>query len=178
MLSNGEHSFTDDTFAGDSELAGTAQILPPRFDRPRLAGLNTTTIGAPKWDKWESAVLQEVLRLTELKRGWDSYNAHPIRWDAALFALLILRNVMQATTPVPQIVPSSVGGVQLEWHERNIDLELHITGPYECELWYQDHANPNAQPVCEEITNDLSLIRTLVAELTSRRPLAANVVQH
>ena len=46
---------------------------------------------------------------------------------------------MRPRTPVPQVVPSPVGGVQLEWHEKDIDLELHITAPYECEVWFQDH---------------------------------------
>ena len=54
-----------------------------------------------------------------------------------MFVLSVLNDVMRTRTPIPQVVPSAGGGVQLEWHQKGIDLELHIAGPYQCELWFQ-----------------------------------------
>src|SRR3954468_14668490 len=67
--------------------------------------------------KWEVEVVRALVKLATLPAGWDSYNAPPLRRDAGHFALEILQGIMRFRTPPPQVVPSSAGGVQLEWHE-------------------------------------------------------------
>src|SRR6476469_8907832 len=104
--------------------------------------------------KWQIEVVNALTQLATLQQGWDSYNAPPLRRDAGHFALEILQSVMRPRTPVPQIVPSSSGGVQLEWHERGVDLELHVTAPYMCEMWFHDLRDPSTPPVSFELTND------------------------
>src|SRR5262249_2651943 len=91
--------------------------------------------------RWEAVVVPALVKFAGLPIGWDSYGAPPPRRDAGLFALEILQSVMRPRTPPPQVIPSSAGGIQLEWHENGIDLELHITAPYQWELWFQDHQN-------------------------------------
>jgi hypothetical protein len=102
--------------------------------------------------KWQSEVQKRLLTYAKLPRGWDTYGAQPIGWDAGLFALSILNDFMRPRTPIPQVVPSSAGGVQLEWHQKGVDLELHVTGPYHCELWFKDHLAPNDPPVSLDLT--------------------------
>jgi hypothetical protein len=118
--------------------------------------------------KWEVEVVQSLVRLAQLPAGWDSYGAPPIPRDASHFALEILQGIMRPRTPLPQVVPSSAGGIQLEWHEKGIDLELHITAPYQCELWFQDHQDQNSQPLSLELTDDFSALRRPISLLTSR----------
>lgn len=67
-----------------------------------------------------------VTRLRELsgdpqfrREGWDSYQAQPLRNAAIQTALRFLR-------AGPSIVPTSAGGLQLEWHVADLDLELEI----------------------------------------------------
>jgi hypothetical protein len=173
MVADADRSFTDETYSGDVEEPGSAEIYRPRFGRKRAsdqAGSSAASALA-----WESLV-PNVLKLTSLKQGWDGYNAPAIRWDAGLFALIVLQQTMRPDTPLPQVVPSSAGGIQLEWHERNIDLELHITGPYECEVWYEDHRDPDEPPISDEVTNDFSSIQECIDELTSRGARIANAV--
>ena len=172
MPISGRRPFTDETLSGEQDPSGGAQIFWPKFGQ-RPSGGSATTLSSPRWEK---VLLREVERLTELKQGWDSYGAPPIRWDAGLFALIILHNTMLPGTPLPQIVPTSVGGIQLEWHERGVDLELHVTGPYECELWYEDHRAPGSEPLCAEVTNDFSLVQNLIADLTAREASSAHAV--
>jgi hypothetical protein len=116
--------------------------------------------------KWQIEVLKPLAKYLAMSQGWDSYSGLPPRWDAGFFALWILNAVMRPRTPVPQVVPSPVGGVQLEWHEKDIDLELHITAPYECELWFEDRRT--GKQVSTELSNDLSALAGPIAELTSR----------
>jgi len=118
--------------------------------------------------KWEAAVVQALVRLVNMPAGWDSYNAPPLRRDAAHFALEILQRVMRPRTPIPQVIPSAAGGVQLEWHEKGVDLELHITAPYQWELWFRDLQDPNSQPVSLELTDDFTELKRPIALLTTR----------
>jgi hypothetical protein len=116
--------------------------------------------------KWQVEVLKHLVRYATLSPGWDSYTGLPLRLDAGFFALWLLNDIMRPRTPMPQVVPSPVGGVQLEWHEKNIDLELHIAAPYECELWFEDHQT--GERISRELSNDFSLLAVPIAQLTSR----------
>ena len=118
--------------------------------------------------KWEVEAVQALVRLAKMPAGWDSYNAPQIKRDAGHFALEILQAVMRSRTPPPQIVPSPAGGVQLEWHEKGIDLELHVTAPYQWELWFCDLKEPNAEPLSLELTDDFSALRRPIELLTTR----------
>ena len=118
--------------------------------------------------KWQVEVLRSILSFMELKPGWDSYDAPPLSRDVGFFALQILDQVMSPRTPIPQAVPSSVGGVQLEWHDKGIDLELHIAAPYEAEFWFQDHSKPDQAPISMVLSNDFSTLRNALQELARR----------
>lgn len=164
MPLNGESSLADDRFASDANDG--ADIIRPDFGRRHLRVTTTTSFGA---NNWQDVLLDQIMNLKKLSHGWDSYSAPRIDLDAMGFALIVLNNIMESNTPLPQVVPSSVGGIQLEWHERGIDLEIHVTGPYEGEIWYQDHTQPDKGPVSDEITIDFSQIQSFVTELTSRQ---------
>jgi hypothetical protein len=170
MLDNGESSLADDRFATD--MAGSAEIIPLGH---RATGSATTTSSSGGLN-WQEVLLREIISLQKLNRGWDSYDAPPISLDAMEFASIVLYNIMQPHTPLPQVVPTSVGGVQLEWHERGIDLEIHVTGSYEGEIWYEDHRRSRAEPFSDEMTNDFSQLQSFVTELTRRGVLVQHAV--
>ena len=75
--------------------------------------------------KWQKAVLRKMVELMDLPSGWDSYGAMKPNREAAMFALEVLERLMHVDTPVPSIVPSHSGGIQLEWHLNQVDLEIH-----------------------------------------------------
>lgn len=116
--------------------------------------------------KWQQELLHKLISLVAQPTGWNSYGALPLRRDTAMFALEVLNSIMQPRTPMPAVVPSSTG-VQFEWHERGIDLELHITAPYEWEIWFEDHSGQHA-PVSEVLSNNFSPAKSAVAILTKR----------
>jgi hypothetical protein len=105
--------------------------------------------------------------LLALPEGWNSYGASRTKKDAGMFALEILKKIMRPRTPIPQVVPTAAGGIQLEWHVKGIDLEIDILEPYKCELWYRDHQS-QAEPTSVEFSNDFSVLREPIGQLTIR----------
>jgi hypothetical protein len=73
---------------------------------------------------WVKPVLSALNHFFELDENWDSYGARPIRPEAALETVRFLDQYMRPGVPLPSIVPTVRGGVQLEWHERGIDIEV------------------------------------------------------
>ena len=88
---------------------------------------------------WQVAALRKICGFFELEDGWDSYQAKPVKLETGMFALQILNDLMKPGMPEPSIVPSSVGGIQMEWHTKKHDLEIHIAAPYDCEIWFSDN---------------------------------------
>lgn len=147
--------------------AGVTTTKRPPSDAPALSfGKFLEHYNAPPDRPWEPEVLRRLFSLVCMPQGWDSYSALSPRWDASMFALWVLGSVMRPRTPVPQVVPSSVGGIQLEWHQKDIDLEIHVSAPFEVETWFQDRRG--GQPVAEELSNDFSALARPIEELTTR----------
>jgi len=73
---------------------------------------------------WLYATLHAFKRVAELKDGWDGYgNSAPT--DEAIFrALATVVNLLGQESPSPEVVATSSGAVQLEWHEGGMDLEI------------------------------------------------------
>lgn len=72
--------------------------------------------------------MREMGKLHDLKENWDHYHAPTIdraTTDSAIYSILSLASV-RPEVPPPQIVPTPLGGVQLEWHQRGIHLEVEF----------------------------------------------------
>jgi hypothetical protein len=154
-------SRVDSSFYESSTSAASAQAKSqfPNFYR---------AFNAPPEQRWQIEVQSRLVEYVKMQPGWDSYSAPRIGWDTGMFALSILHEVMRTRTPIPQVVPSGAGGVQFEWHQKGIDLELHIAGPYECELWFEDHHHPQQSPVSLELTDNFSALLKPIELLTTR----------
>lgn len=115
--------------------------------------------------KWPTQVLAKMTDLLSFQPGWDSYRALALRHDAAMFAMTVLQNVMTSGTPEPSVVPSATGGVQLEWHDAGIDLEIHVLAPYEGEVWWRDHATGAEH--ASDLGTDLSVLHEPISKLSA-----------
>jgi hypothetical protein len=76
--------------------------------------------------------------LLRLPQNWNSYGAGPIQSAAVAAALRFLGQTMHPETPAPAVVPTSQGGVQLEWHAGEIDLEVRVSPSGEINVVYED----------------------------------------
>lgn len=103
------------TLTGDERAQS---LLNPRSARVRVA--------ADRPPQWLSPILDRLNQLLSLPPGWDSYSAKQVELAAARRVLDLLVATMADRTPAPQVVPTRQGGVQLEWHQSAIDLEIEV----------------------------------------------------
>ncbi len=88
---------------------------------------------------WLASVKSQLEQLTALPKGWDAMGSPPVRSDIADFALNnLLPKIMKDLTPAPSLVPVSGGGLQIEWHQNNVDIELFVSGRFETEFYFRD----------------------------------------
>jgi len=157
----------DDPQTGAASASGALASFPSTPESlgafPKFRSLYEA--GAP--EVWQMKAVKKLTELYSLESGWDGNGAPAISMSAGMFGLTVLQQVMLPRTPIPEIVPSSSGGVQFEWHEGGIDLELHISAPYECELWFDDHRS-GLEPVSIELSNDFSELQTALRTLSKR----------
>ena len=74
----------------------------------------------------------------DLPEGWNSSTARRIDPAAVIWALDLLGKVMQPDTPAPTVIPTARGELELEWHLRGIDLEVHAVSPGRLYFYFED----------------------------------------
>jgi len=80
--------------------------------------------------------------------------------------LQVLALVMRDDTPVPSVCPTNRGGVQVEWHERGIDLEIETLSAYTLGVSFEDSLTGTEWD--REVDADLSPLISCIADLSSR----------
>ena len=65
-------------------------------------------------------------KLTTLGRGWDGYDGIPIQHHTVRRAQEFLKAIEEHTQIMPDIVPISNGGLQLEWFVGDYEVEVEI----------------------------------------------------
>jgi len=70
--------------------------------------------------------IRRLSEVAQLEFGWNSYRARPIAWSAILATLKVLLGNLPENAPLPQIVPTVRGGIQLEWHTSSTTIEVYI----------------------------------------------------
>ena len=73
-------------------------------------------------DRCDETALNRVGELLRLPDDWDGYGSAPISQTTADAAL----RLRACVAVEPQMVPTSGGGIQLEWHNRGFDVELEL----------------------------------------------------
>lgn len=118
----------------------------PAPESPRLpADANQeSTQFDPRVGAWVREVSERFDYLLSLLPGWDGHEAVPIKSEHVLAAGRFLSAVMAPETAAPAIVPTADGGVQLEWHQGGVDVEVLFS---DCEedvaLYVHDLASGN-----------------------------------
>jgi len=85
---------------------------------------------------WFMAVLQGFASLATLKEGWDGYGAAKIDRATINRALAAIEELVPQEAPAPSIVPIHNGGLQIEWHRNQRDLEIEFSPNGAVEFYY------------------------------------------
>ena len=135
--------------------------LPQRFILSEYSG------------EWRESVRQRLEELVDrLPFGWDGYSGRPVAFLNASFALSMLSSICRPNTPAPQIVPGATGDLQIEWHTKEVDIEIAVRGPYDVRAWrLVVGANPDGESL--DLSRDFTDVANWVAAI-SEPPGVAN----
>jgi hypothetical protein len=115
---------------------------------------------------WLNSVDHQIRRLAQLTKDWDHHGGRPIGRETLFFAWQFLNETLALRTPPPRIVPLSYGGIQAEWHEKEIDLEIEIERPFRIHVWFRDHRT--GREFEEELGQDFSRLEEPIRALSTR----------
>ena len=116
------------------------------------------------FDGWITPIFEELCELLDLPPNWDSYGAPQIEKQCVIDALYLLSNTASTSTPKPWVVPTSHGGVQLEWHRGGIDFEIEINPNKKVCILYEDQSEEYIEKDCN-LDIETPLIRRLIENL-------------
>lgn len=77
-------------------------------------------------EPWLGSVLGELRDLLTLTQGWDSYGGAAVDGEVAANVISILNVLAREQQPRPTLVPTSAGGIQVEWYTSDIELQLEV----------------------------------------------------
>jgi hypothetical protein len=109
----------------------------------------------------------QIKALLNLPSNWNSYGAPPIRKDLADAACAFVNAVLHDDSPLPSAVPTSWGGIQLEWHIHGIDFEVNVIDPARFSIFFDDEQTGVEREL--EAAPDSVDLRAIIDELTSRQ---------
>jgi hypothetical protein len=75
---------------------------------------------------WLQDAVEKLSAFVALPQNWDSHGSSQISVATANHASQLLTTLCDLGLPAPRLVPTSSGGVQLEWHDDGVDLELEL----------------------------------------------------
>lgn len=106
--------------------------------------------------------------LMELPFDWDSYGGRPVQERAALYAQRLLVPLLAQGVAPPAIVPTSDGGLSLEWDHAMKQLIIQIPGqPQPNEEPSAFYSDDEAQDEWEDLlSSSLPRVREVLARFT------------
>lgn len=113
---------------------------------------------------WIYPIFEELCELLDLPKDWDSYGAPQIEKQSVIDALYLLSNTASALTPKPWVVPTSHGGVKLEWHTGGIDLEIEVGPHAKGSVFYEDRSKEYKEKECN-LKAEIPHLRELIEKL-------------
>ena len=88
--------------------------------------------------KWLNQTIAEIVRLMWLPRDWNSDNPRQIEPKSIEKILAVLLTILDSDSTPPAVVPTTRGGVQVEWHQNGIDLEIESFNSSKLEYYFSD----------------------------------------
>lgn len=103
---------------------------------------------------WIYPLIVKLEGVLDLKPNWDSYGSLPIDPAYIDAAIRLLWTTMPSEMIEPQVIPTSNGRVQLEWHENGIDLEIEFVSLHRLNILFED--SNTGESLERELTADVA----------------------
>ena len=110
----------------DSPAASSAALTQHsrEFIIPSGESTRQFVVTTSELPRWLEPALAGFSALLSLRENWDSYGGRKTSDELIVQALDVLTHIMELNSPVPSVVPLGDGGLQLEWHRKQQDLEI------------------------------------------------------
>jgi hypothetical protein len=112
---------------------------------------------------WMPKIFRRIFSFASLEVGWNSYGAPRIDRRAIQSAGGLLVVISDLATPAPSAVPTVSGGVQFEWHQNGIDLEVEILASGRVSVFHRD-ANGDSEWE-SDVNNSADRLKALLSRL-------------
>ncbi len=149
MLSNVETWSGVESFAGHALMQDLSSVpsndallsnrlVSREIDVPDRGFKITIELSEAEANRLDPAI-EKLAELLRLPSNWDTYGATMILPEAVVRAIQFIDQMIDNNTPLPSIVPTTNGGIQLEWHTRGIDIEVDLSSASAWEVFWEDH---------------------------------------
>ena len=106
--------------------------------------------------------LNKISKFSMLDDNWDSYGAARIKWEAIGMTIYLLNALNLSQPEAMQVVPMSNGNIQLELHERGVDIEIEVNGMWPISF-YCEHGWSRPEIIERDIFN-VDELRSKIAD--------------
>jgi hypothetical protein len=109
---------------------------------------------------WVEPTIAAFMTVRSLAENWDLYGGKAVGSDVVVESLSILGQIMDAASPAPSVVPLGDGGLQLEWHRNQQDLEIVFPSDDVPQFYYRDRrAGIEQDGLASDFSNLARLLR-------------------
>lgn len=115
-----------------------AALSTPRPSRVRIGrpdGPDVVVTFNSAAPAWLQEIAQRLDQLGGFDNGWDGHDARAMAEDAVVMMLHVLQQVAVPGVPMPDMVLSPEGGLQIEWHQNGWDIEIEARSSGDIEAW-------------------------------------------
>jgi len=160
-------ALTEDQFDPQWEAppASSAALTGPREQSFTFAGKANTyrvLLRDHVLPAWVKPTISGFIGVQSLADNWDSYGGKAVNRELIERSLTVLVQIMRADSPAPAIVPLGDGGLQIEWHRRQQDLEIVVAADEAPRFYYKNRATGAEQ---EGLANQLGTLVQLLSNL-------------
>jgi hypothetical protein len=95
---------------------------------------------------WWPAAIERIRELLALEDGWDTYGAPRIDRSIVELAVVFAWKFGRGIATAPWIVPTSLGGLQMEWHDGERTVEIAFNPGQPVHLYIEDEDGEDEGP--------------------------------
>lgn len=135
-------------------VATSAALTKPKevtFIVPSEGSAYRIVVATERIPEWVQPTITAFMGIQKLSDNWDSYGGKKVSFDLIGQALSILGSTMEMNSPPPSVVPLGDGGLQLEWHRKQQDLEIVLTSDDVPKFYYQSRTGGASRMVSRAI---------------------------